>query len=170
MNLSSDIGGPVHVPSPHGLRYCLLVIDHQANYLRVRFLRSKDDTCPHVEFIILEICHVHEQHHSSSGAFALDLKFDSDHVFEATTTRLCVVGWVSVSNTLPRVLITCSARPNALGTHSKTMPLRCRMTCPFRTPCARARSALLCTFATVRLAARLEYPVAFPSPSSHRMS
>jgi hypothetical protein len=31
MNLSSYIRGPVNVPSPHGLRYCLLVIDNHTN-------------------------------------------------------------------------------------------------------------------------------------------
>jgi hypothetical protein len=55
MNLSSDILGPLNIPSPHGLRYCLLVIDHHTNYMWVRFLKSKDDTCPQLEFIMLEI-------------------------------------------------------------------------------------------------------------------
>jgi hypothetical protein len=33
MNLSSDIWGPVNVPSPHGVRYCLHVIDHHTNFM-----------------------------------------------------------------------------------------------------------------------------------------
>jgi hypothetical protein len=87
-NLSCDIWGPVNVPSPHGLRYCLLVIDHHTTYMWVRFLKSKDDTCPQLESILLEIRHTHARHHSSSGAFAPVLEFDSDPVFEATSTRL----------------------------------------------------------------------------------
>jgi hypothetical protein len=57
MNMSSDIWGPVNVPSPHGLRYCALVIDHHTNYMWVRFLKSKDDTCPQLESILLKIRH-----------------------------------------------------------------------------------------------------------------
>jgi hypothetical protein len=32
-HFSCDLGGPVHVPSPYGLRYCLLVIDHHTNFM-----------------------------------------------------------------------------------------------------------------------------------------
>jgi hypothetical protein len=78
----------VNVPSPHGLRYCVLVIDHHTNCMWVRFLKSKDDTCPQLKSILLEIRHTHARHHSSSGAFAPVLKLDSDPVFEATSTRL----------------------------------------------------------------------------------
>jgi hypothetical protein len=88
MNQSSDIWARVNVPSPHGLRYCMLVIDHHTNYMCVRFLRSKDDTCPQLESIMLEIRHAHARHHSSSCAFASILKFNSDPVFESTATRL----------------------------------------------------------------------------------
>jgi hypothetical protein len=87
MNMSSDIRDPVKVPSPHGLRYCLLVIDHHTNYMWVGFLKSKDDTCPRLESILVEIRHVHARYHSSSCAFAPILKFDSDSIFEATATR-----------------------------------------------------------------------------------
>jgi hypothetical protein len=45
MNLSSDIRRHVNVPSPHALRYYFLVIDHHTNYMWVRYLKSKDDTC-----------------------------------------------------------------------------------------------------------------------------
>jgi hypothetical protein len=45
LKLSSDIWGHVNVPSPKGLRYCLLVVDHHTHYMWVRFLKSKDDTC-----------------------------------------------------------------------------------------------------------------------------
>jgi hypothetical protein len=48
---------------------------------------SKDDTCPQLESIVMEIRHAHARHHSSSGAFAPILKFDLDSVFEATATR-----------------------------------------------------------------------------------
>jgi hypothetical protein len=34
-----DLWGHVNVPSPHGLRYCLLVIDHRTHYMWVRFLK-----------------------------------------------------------------------------------------------------------------------------------
>ena len=49
LNLSADLWGPVNVPSPHGLRYSLLVIDHHTNYMWVRFLKSKDDTRSELE-------------------------------------------------------------------------------------------------------------------------
>jgi hypothetical protein len=64
----------------------MLVIDHHTIYMWVRFLMSKDDTCPQVESIMLEICHVHARHHSCSNAHIL--KFDSDSVFEAAAARL----------------------------------------------------------------------------------
>jgi hypothetical protein len=92
MDLSSYIWGQVNVPSPHGLRYCLLVIDHHTNYMWVRFLRSKNDTCPHLESIMLEIGHAHARHHSPSRAFAPILKFDSDSVFEASATHRLMCG------------------------------------------------------------------------------
>jgi hypothetical protein len=87
MNLSSDIWGHVNVPSPHGLRYCLSVIDHHTDCMWVRFRKSKDDTCNKLESILLEIRHIHARHHSAFGAFAPVLKFDLDSVFEATGTR-----------------------------------------------------------------------------------
>jgi hypothetical protein len=42
---SCNLWGHVHVPSSYGLRYCLVVIDHQTNFMWVRFLKSKDKTC-----------------------------------------------------------------------------------------------------------------------------
>jgi hypothetical protein len=33
LNFSYEIRGTVNVPSPHGLRYCLLVIDHRSHYM-----------------------------------------------------------------------------------------------------------------------------------------
>jgi hypothetical protein len=95
MNVSSDIGGPVNVLSPHDLRYCLLVIDHYTNCMWVRFPKSKNDTCPQLESIMLEIRHTHARHSSSSSVFAPVLKFYSDPVFEATATRL-MCGCLSV--------------------------------------------------------------------------
>jgi hypothetical protein len=160
----------MNVPSPHGLLYCLLVIDHHPNYMWVRFLRSKDDTCPQLESILLEIRDVHARHHSSSCAFAPIMKLNSDSVFEATATRLMCGRLGVVYSTRPRMLNTCLTRPNARGAHSETMPLRWSTSCPLQTPCSRARSTPLCTFATVRSAARLVCPVAFPSPSSRRRS
>jgi hypothetical protein len=53
----------------------------------VWFLKFKDDACPALETIMLEIRHLHARHHSQSGAFTPDLKFDSDSVFEAALTR-----------------------------------------------------------------------------------
>jgi hypothetical protein len=38
-HFSCDLWGPVHVPSLYGLRYCLLVIDHNTNFMWVRFLK-----------------------------------------------------------------------------------------------------------------------------------
>jgi hypothetical protein len=87
INLSSDIWGVVNVPSHDGLRYCLLVIDHHTNFMWVRFLKSEDDACSELESIMLKVCRLHARHRSSSSAFAPILKFDSDSVFEAATTR-----------------------------------------------------------------------------------
>jgi hypothetical protein len=53
----------------------------------VRFLKSKNDTCPQLESILREIRHTHARHHSSSDAFAHVMKFNSYPVFEATATR-----------------------------------------------------------------------------------
>jgi hypothetical protein len=50
-------------------------------------LKSKDDTYSELECIMLEIRHMHVRYHSSSGAFAHALRFDSDFVFEASMTR-----------------------------------------------------------------------------------
>jgi hypothetical protein len=77
----------VNVPSQHGIRYCLLVIDHHTHFMWVRFLKSKDDSCAALETILLEIRHLHACHHSHSHAFAPVLKFDSDFDFEAATSR-----------------------------------------------------------------------------------
>jgi hypothetical protein len=66
----------------------MLVIDYHTSYMWVRFLKSEDETCPPLVSILLEIRHTHARHHSSSGAFAAVLKFDSDPVLEATATRL----------------------------------------------------------------------------------
>jgi hypothetical protein len=80
--------GPVSVPSPYGLRYCLLVIDHHTNFMWVRFLKSKDKTCAKLETILLDARHTHARFHSHLHAFAPFLKFDSDSVFEAANTQL----------------------------------------------------------------------------------
>jgi hypothetical protein len=88
MNLSSSTWGPLNVMSTHGLRYCLVVIDHHTNCIWVLFLKSKDDTCPQLKSILLETCHTHARHHSSSGTFGPELKFDSHPALEATATRL----------------------------------------------------------------------------------
>jgi hypothetical protein len=43
------MGTHVKTPSPHGLRYFLLVIDRHNNYMWVPFLKSKDDTYSELE-------------------------------------------------------------------------------------------------------------------------
>jgi hypothetical protein len=78
LNMSSDLSGLVNVPSPHGLRYNLLVIDHHTHYMWVRFLKSNDDACSELETILLNIKHLHPRHHFQSGAFAPVIKSDSD--------------------------------------------------------------------------------------------
>jgi hypothetical protein len=116
MNMYSDTWGPTNVPSPHGLHYCMLVIDHHTHYMLVRFLKSKDDTCAQLETIMSHIIHLHARHHSKPCAFASVLKFDSDSVFEATTTRkMCAHMGVGVKFSAPYA-ITCSAKSNAPGT------------------------------------------------------
>jgi hypothetical protein len=87
-HFSCDLWGPIHVPSPYGVRYCLLVIDHDTNFMWVRFLKSKDDTCSKLETILLDARHVHVRYHSEGHAFAPFIKFDSDFVFEASDTQL----------------------------------------------------------------------------------
>jgi transposase InsO family protein len=87
MNLSSDMLGPMNVPSPHGLRYYLLVIDSHTIFMWVRFWKSKDDTLIALESNILELRHLYARFHSDSGLFAPILKFDLDSVFEAAPTR-----------------------------------------------------------------------------------
>jgi hypothetical protein len=77
---------PMNVPSPHGLRHCLFVIDHHTKNMWVQFLKSKDDTCSEQESIS-GILHMYARYHSSSCVFAHVLKFDSDSVFVATVTR-----------------------------------------------------------------------------------
>jgi transposase InsO family protein len=88
-HLSCDLWGPINVPSPYGLKYCLLVIDHHTNFMWVRFLKStKDETCTKQETILLDARHTHARFHSQQHAFAPFLKFDSDSVFEAANTQL----------------------------------------------------------------------------------
>jgi hypothetical protein len=72
-NLSLDTCGHVYVPSPHGLCYCMIVIDHHIHYMWVQFFKSKDDTSSELECIMLEIGHMHARHLSSSGVVALSL-------------------------------------------------------------------------------------------------
>jgi hypothetical protein len=55
LNMSSDMWGPLNGPSPHGLRYCPLVIDHHTHCMWVRFIKPKDDTCSQLENVTLEI-------------------------------------------------------------------------------------------------------------------
>jgi hypothetical protein len=77
-HMSCDLWGPVSVPSPYGPRYCLLVIDHHTNFMWVRFLKSKDETCAKLETILLDARHTHARFHSQQHAFAPFLKFDSE--------------------------------------------------------------------------------------------
>jgi hypothetical protein len=68
----------------------------------VRFLKSKDDACSELENILLDIKHMHARYHSQSGAFAPIIKFDSDSVFEAATTRqMCAQLGVGVQFSAP---------------------------------------------------------------------
>jgi hypothetical protein len=85
---SCDLWGPMHIPSPYGLRYCLLVIDHHTNFMWIRFLKSKDEPCSHMETIMLDARNTHARYHSHLNAFAPFIKFDSDSVFEASDTQL----------------------------------------------------------------------------------
>jgi hypothetical protein len=85
---SCDLWGPVHVPSPYGLRYCRLVIDHHTNFMWVRFLKSRDKICSKLETFLLDARNTHAKCHSYLHAFAPFIKFDSDSVFEASDTEL----------------------------------------------------------------------------------
>jgi hypothetical protein len=155
LNMSFDPWGLLNVPSPHGLRHCLLVTDHHTHDMWVRFLKTKDDACTERETIMLDIRHLHARHHSHSGAFALVVKFDSDCVFEGAVTReMRARLGVSVQFSAP-MLITCSAKLNDHGAPSGTMLMRCSTIWPSPIPCGYALSALLCTFATALTAAQL---------------
>jgi hypothetical protein len=78
------------VPSPHGLRYCILVIDHHSHFIWVKFTETKDESCGLLEAVLLEIKHLHAKHHATTSAFAPILDFDSDTVFDtAETLHLC---------------------------------------------------------------------------------
>jgi hypothetical protein len=65
----------------------MLVIDQRTHYMWVRFLKSKDDTCSELDCIMLEIRHLHARHQSLSGTFTHVIKFDSDSILEAASTR-----------------------------------------------------------------------------------
>jgi hypothetical protein len=100
--MSSDLWGSINVSSPHGLLYCLVVIDHHNHYMWVRFLKSRDDACSELETILLDIKHLHARHLSQSGAFAPVIKFDSDYVLEAVVTRqMCARLGVGVQFSAP---------------------------------------------------------------------
>jgi hypothetical protein len=87
-HFSCDLWGPVNVPSPYGLKYCPLVIDHHTNLMWARFIKSEDETCAKLETILLDARHTHARFHSQHHAFAPFLKFDSDSMFEAANTQL----------------------------------------------------------------------------------
>jgi transposase InsO family protein len=68
----------------------------------VRFLKSKDDACLELKTILLDIKHLHARYHSQSSALAPVIKFDSDSVFEAATTRqICAHLGVGVQFSAP---------------------------------------------------------------------
>jgi hypothetical protein len=55
-----------------------------------------------MENILLELRHLHVRHHSQSGAFAPVIKFDSDSMFEAASTRqMCARMGVGVQFSAP---------------------------------------------------------------------
>jgi hypothetical protein len=83
---SCDLWGPMHGPSPYGMRYCLLVIGHHTNFMWVCFLKLEDETCSKLETILLDARNTHAKCHLR--AFAPFIKFDSDSVFEAADTQL----------------------------------------------------------------------------------
>jgi hypothetical protein len=115
MNMSSDIWGPVNVPFPHGLRHCLLMINHHTIFMWVRFLKSKDDTCGELESILLEVRHLYARYHSPCGAFAPVLTFDYDSVFEAAPIHhICGVGVLEFKSLHP-TLTTCLERRSVPG-------------------------------------------------------
>jgi hypothetical protein len=145
--------GPVSVPSPYGLRYCLVVIDHHANFMRVRFLKSKDETCAKLETILLDVRHTHARFHSHLHAFAPFLKFDSDSVFEAANTQLMCTRLGFSTRRLTR--ITCWGRQNACGALCVTTRPQCFTQCMCLTACGHARSALWSTSVTVLTVAML---------------
>jgi hypothetical protein len=70
--------GPIYVPSPYGMRYRLMVIDHHTSFMCVRFMKSKDETVSHLETIMLDaLCH------SQIGAFAPLIEFYADSILES---------------------------------------------------------------------------------------
>jgi hypothetical protein len=167
--MPSDLWGQVNVPSPHGLRYCLLVINHHTHYMWARFPNSKDDACSELEIILPDIKHLHARAHPNWAN-----SLPSENLTRTLTLKLqspvrCARTSASGSSSLPHTPITCSAKPNVLGALSETMRRRCSTVWPFLTPCGHALSTLLCTSATVRTVARSAPMVASPSPSLRRM-
>jgi hypothetical protein len=62
LNTSSDLWGPMNIPSPHSPRLCSS--STTTHYMRVRFLMSKDDSCSKLETILPETRHLHARPHS----------------------------------------------------------------------------------------------------------
>jgi hypothetical protein len=85
---SCDMGGPINVPSPHGLRYCLLVIDHHTKNMWDRILKSKDEKCSILETFMLDSRNIHAKCHSQLHACAPFIKFDSDNMLDTCDTHL----------------------------------------------------------------------------------
>jgi hypothetical protein len=94
-------------------------------HMWVRFLKSKDDTCLELEYILLEIRHSHALYHSSSDAITLSLNLTRTRSLRPLLPVKCVLGWVSVCSFPRHMLTTCSARQNTRGAQFGTTRRQC---------------------------------------------
>jgi hypothetical protein len=94
---SPDLRGPFHVPSPYGMRYCLMVVDHHADFMWARFMKSKDETFSQLETILPDA-----RCHAQLGALAPFTNFDSDSIFESAERQLmCTKPWFNTKFSTP---------------------------------------------------------------------
>jgi hypothetical protein len=162
-HLSCDLWSHVIVPSPYGMKYGLLVIDHHTNFMWVRFLKSKDETCAKLETILLDVRHTHARFHSHQHAFAPFLKVrlglgvrGSQHAAQHA--------WGSSLSSPHRTHITCWGRPNVRGALCVTARPQCSTRCLCLIACGHARSSQSSTSITAPTVALSVHLEGFPSP------
>jgi hypothetical protein len=120
INMSSGIWGHVNVPSPHGMRCCLLVIDHHTNYMWVGFLKSKDDIA--TSWILSSLKSVICTPGITLPRVRSHLSLNLTYTLSLRLPRRvkCAVVWEWESNSLRHTLITCLVKRSVLGAQFET--------------------------------------------------